>query len=72
MAADLSLDLFLRVAGGALPNADLKNVILRTYVVSRNGEIDLQRSKRIDLTSSDPASIKLSGELRYTDPGLGE
>ena len=44
VAADLSLDLFLRVAGGALPNADLKNVILRTYVVSRNGEIDLQRS----------------------------
>ena len=44
VAADLSLDLFLRVVGGALPNADLKNVILRTYVVSRNGEIDLQRS----------------------------
>jgi protein involved in polysaccharide export with SLBB domain len=61
VAADLSLDLFLRVAGGALPNADLKHVILRTYVVSRNGEIDLQRSKRIDLTAVSPASIKLSG-----------
>ena len=70
VAADLSLDLFLRVAGGALPNADLKNVILRTYVVSRNGEIDLQRSKRIDLTAVSPASIKLSGEYDIQIPAL--
>ena len=70
VAADLSLDLFLRVAGGALPNADLKNVILRTYVVSRNGEIDLQRSKRIDLTAVSPASIKLSGNYDILIPAL--
>lgn len=70
VAADLSLDLFLRVAGGALPNADLKNVILRTYVVSRNGEIDLQRSKRIDLTAVSPASIKLSGNYDIQIPAL--
>ena len=70
VAADLSLELFLRVAGGALPNADLKNVILRTYVVSRNGEIDLQRSKRIDLTAVSPASIKLSGNYDILIPAL--
>ena len=70
VAADLSLDLFLRVAGGALPNADLKNVILRSYVVSRNGEIDLQRSKRIDLTAVSPASIKLSGNYDILIPAL--
>jgi protein involved in polysaccharide export with SLBB domain len=70
VAADLSLDLFLRVAGGALPNADLKHVILRTYVVSRNGEIDLQRSKRIDLTAVSPASIKLSGTYDVQIPTL--
>jgi protein involved in polysaccharide export with SLBB domain len=70
VAADLSLELFLRVAGGALPNADLKNVILRTYVVSRNGEIDLQRSKRIDLTAVSPASIKLSGNYDIQIPAL--
>ena len=70
VAADLSLDLFLRVAGGALPNADLKNVILRTYVVSRNGEIDVQRSKRIDLTAVSPASIKLSGNYDILIPAL--
>ena len=70
VAADLSLDLFLRVAGGALPNADLKNVILRTYVVSRNGEIDLQRPKRIDLTAVSPAAIKLSGNYDIQIPTL--
>lgn len=70
VAADLSLDLFLRVAGGALPNADLKNVILRTYVVSRNGEIDLQQPKRIDLTAVSPASIKLSGTYDIQIPTL--
>jgi protein involved in polysaccharide export with SLBB domain len=70
VAADLSLDLFLRVAGGALPNADLKNVILRAYVVSRNGVIDLQRSKRIDLTAVSPASIKLSGTYDIQIPAL--
>jgi protein involved in polysaccharide export with SLBB domain len=70
VAADLSLDLFLRVAGGALPNADLKNVILRTYVVSQNGEIDLQRPKRIDLTAVSPASIKLSGTYDIQIPTL--
>lgn len=70
VAADLNLDLFLRVAGGALPNADLKNVILRTYVVSTNGEIDIQRSKRIDLTAVSPASIKLSGTYDIQIPTL--
>jgi protein involved in polysaccharide export with SLBB domain len=70
VAADLSLDLFLRVAGGVLPNADLKNVVLRTYVMSRNGEIDLQRPKRIDLTAVSPASLKLSGVYDIQIPTL--
>ena len=70
VAADLSLDLFLRVAGGALPNADLKNVILRTYEVSRNGEINFQQPKRIDLTAVSPASIKLSGTYDIQIPTL--
>ena len=51
VADDVTLDLLLRVAGGTLPLADLKNVILRTYVVKADGALDLQRSKVIDLTS---------------------
>ena len=72
VADDLTLDLLLRVAGGTLPLADLKNVILRTYVVKEDGAIDLQRSKVIDLTSLDPASIRLSGEYDIQDPGIDE
>ena len=38
--------------------------------MSRNGEIDLQRSKRIDLTAVSPASIKLSGNYDILIPAL--
>ena len=70
IANDVTLDLLLRVAGGTLPLADLKNVILRTYVVKADGALDLQRSKVIDLTSLDPASIRLSGEYDIRIPAL--
>jgi protein involved in polysaccharide export with SLBB domain len=70
IANDVTLDLLLRVAGGTLPLADLKNVTLRTYVVKADGALDLQRSKIIDLTSLDPASIRLSGEYDIRIPAL--
>jgi protein involved in polysaccharide export with SLBB domain len=70
VAGDLTLDLLLRVTGGPLPIADLKNVILRTYVARTDGTIELQGSKVIDLTSVDPASITLSGNYDIQIPAL--
>ncbi|MBT6268717.1 MAG: hypothetical protein HOI86_13715, partial [Tateyamaria sp.] len=70
VAGDLTLDLLLRVAGGTLPVADLKNVVLRTYFARDDGVIELQQSKVIDLTSVDPALIRLSGNYDIQIPAL--
>ena len=70
VAGDLSLDLLLRVAGGPLPVADLKNVVLRTYFSRNDGVIELQQSKVLDLTSVDPALIRLSGDYDIQIPAL--
>jgi protein involved in polysaccharide export with SLBB domain len=70
VVGDLTLDLLLRVAGGTLAIADLKNVIIRNYVSRTDGTIELQESKVIDLTSVDPASIILSGRYDIQVPAF--
>ena len=70
VAGDLNLGILLRVAGGTLPVADLKNTTLRTYVERIDGVVELQSSKVLDLTSIDPTSIKLSGNYDIQMPLL--
>ena len=70
VAADLSLDLLLRVAGGTLPLADLEKCILRTYVVEEDGEIDLQQSKVIDLNVVRSCFIRLQENYDIQIPAL--
>jgi protein involved in polysaccharide export with SLBB domain len=70
VSTDLNLGLLLRVSGGTLPNADLKNVILRKYIVKDNGDIELQQTKIIDIISTDPSAIKLSGNYDIQIPAL--
>ena len=70
VSTDLNLGLLLRVSGGTLPNADLKNVTLRKYIVKDNGDIELQQTKIIDIISTDPSAIKLSGNYDIQIPAL--